>query len=136
MGGASAEEIREAQQSLGCVFPEDYRHFLAGYGAGNFCACEIYGIIPQKELCRIPNGIWATGYLRQRYQMPATCIAVAFDGYGGYYCIDTAQTGADKLCPVVLWNMEGENGAEPERIADSFEEFFLTCLKAEIDRLL
>lgn len=136
VGGAPDSEIEEAQRLLDCRFPEDYRYFLSVYGAGNFGQCEIYGILSQKELNRIPNGIWATRYLREQYQMPERYIAVAFDGYGRYYCIDTAEDSGNNLCPVVLWNMEGGEGQEPERAAGSFEDFFLSWLKEEIDRLV
>lgn len=135
-GGASEEEIKEAQQSLGCRFPEDYRHFLSVYGAGDFGGCEIYGIIPQKEVCQIPNGIWATHYLRQQYQMPGNYIAIAFDGYGKYYCIDTSVRNKENLCPIILWDMDGTEEDVPEQAADSFENFFLSWLKTEIDRMI
>lgn len=136
VGGAADTEIEEAQQLLGCRFPEDYRQFLSAYGAGNFGQCEIYGILPQKDLNRIPNGIWATCYLRGQYRMPEPYIAIAFDGYGGYYCINTMERSSANLCPVVLWNMERGEDQEPERAAESFEVFFLSWLKEEIDRLI
>lgn len=136
VGGAPDAEIEEAQRLLGCQFPGDYRHFLSVYGAGNFGQCEIYGILPQKERNQVPNGIWATCYLRERYQMPEHYVAVGFDGYGGYYCMDTAEDSGNNLCPVVLWNMEGGQGQQPEQAAESFEAFFLSCLKEEIDRLV
>lgn len=136
-GGASREAIRDAQKRLGIRFPEDYRHFLATCGAGNFGECEIYGILSE-DIPSIPNGIWATQYLRQRYSMPMAYIAVAFDGAGGYFCIDTEGSGKGGLCPVVLWVMEQDEGQEqgPERAAESFESFFLLRLKEQIDKML
>lgn len=133
-GGASPEEIQEAQESLGIVFPEDYRHFLAGYGAGNFGECEIYGILPGKDTHAVPNGIWATQYLRETYHMPKPYVAVSFDGAGGYYCVDTSRQDSSRLCPVVLWLMEGEE--EGQEASESFETFFLARLKEQIDKML
>ena len=147
-GGALKDEIKEAQQSLGVLFPEDYRQFLACYGAGSFGGCEIYGILPAADTPGIPDGIWATRYLRQKYQLPEAYIAVAFDGYGGYFCIDTGSRGKDGLCPVVLWNMgkeeaamDGDGGGQEksqpaETVSESFESFLLSWLKEEIDLMV
>lgn len=134
-GGVSREDIREGEKRLGTIFPEDYRHFLAAYGAGNFGECEIYGILPD-DPPSIPNGIWATQYLRQRYHMPVSHIAVGFDGAGGYFCIDTGNKENNGLCPVVLWIMDQEEEQTPEIIGESFESFFLMRLKEQIDKML
>ncbi|MCI8981791.1 MAG: SMI1/KNR4 family protein [Hungatella sp.] len=133
-GGASKEAIRDGEKRLGARFPEDYRHFLATRGAGNFGEWEIYGILPE-DIPGIPNGIWATQYLRQRYSMPMTYIAFAFDGAGGYFCIDTGESN-NGLCPVVLWVMDGDGEQQPKRAAESFESFFLLRLKEQIDKML
>lgn len=147
-GGVAEEEIKKAQQSLGVRFPGDYRHFLACYGAGSFGGCEIYGILPQESGPGIPDGIWATRYLRQQFRLPEAYVAVAFDGYGGYFCIDTGSRGRDGLCPVVLWNMGREESAEEgdvgrgeesrpsEPVAESFESFLLSWMKDEIDLMI
>lgn len=134
-GGSTQEEMNASQQSLGILFPEDYCHFLTHYGAGNFGECEIYGIVPQKDMLCIPNGIWVTKYLRKKYHMPFSYIAIGFDGCIGYYCIDTGEHNQKNLCPVVLWLTE-ENHKKPERISDSFEQFFLLQLKNEIDKMI
>ena len=67
--------------------------------------------------------------------MPMTYIAFAFDGAGGYFCIDTGESN-NGLCPVVLWVMDGDGEQQPERAAESFESFFLLRLKEQIDKML
>lgn len=142
-GPVSDSRIEEEEEALGLKFPMDYRHFLKNYGAGDFESCEIYGIVPEKDTKCIPNGMWATACLREKKQMPQEYIAIAFDGFGDYYCIDTSKPGEDGLCPVVLFISSPEDtvlteadssGPFPE--AENFAVFLLNQLKEEIDRLI
>ncbi len=43
-GGASEEDIRNAEEILGLKFPQSYRAFLKEYGSGGICGVEILGI--------------------------------------------------------------------------------------------
>lgn len=154
-GPVPVSRIREEEALLGLKFPMDYRYFLRQYGAGTFEACEIYGIVPEKDTACIPNGMWATACLREKVQLPQAYIAVGFDGFGGYYCIDTSNPGKDGLCPVVLFAGSPEDeisdGAEgsddagsgkadiPNQsvvLAENFAFFLLAQLKEEIDRMI
>lgn len=43
-GGASEEDIRNAEEMLGLKFPQSYREFLKEYGSGGICGVEILGV--------------------------------------------------------------------------------------------
>ncbi len=161
-GPVSDSRIQQEEAALELKFPVDYRHFLKQYGAGVFEGCEIYGIVPEKDTKAIPNGMWATAYLREKMQMPQEYIAIGFDGFGGYYCIDTSCPGKDGLCPVVLFvsspkdavpvdevsvddiashvdiseNMDADVEKRPIVEAENFAVFLLEQLKEEIDRII
>lgn len=135
-GGATKEKIRQAQMKLGISFPGDYRDFLSAYGAGSIGGCEIYGITESEAMEAIPNGMWLTAYLRKHRGLPGHLLPVAFDGFGGFYCIDTKDMDEQERYPVVLFSQDqnDEKKLYP-KCADSFASFFLQQLKLEIDRL-
>jgi hypothetical protein len=43
-GGASDEDISNAEEMLGLKFPQSYREFLKEYGSGGICGVEILGV--------------------------------------------------------------------------------------------
>ncbi|GKS12221.1 antitoxin YobK [Paenibacillus chitinolyticus] len=43
-GGASEEDILNAEEMLGLKFPHGYREFLKEYGSGGICGVEIVGV--------------------------------------------------------------------------------------------
>ncbi|OKP67880.1 spore coat protein [Paenibacillus sp. P3E] len=43
-GGASEEDILNAEEMLGLKFPQSYREFLKEYGSGGICGVEIVGV--------------------------------------------------------------------------------------------
>ena len=50
MKGASEEEIRMAEQTLGLCFAADYRKYIAAYGVASFAGHELTGICKSKRL--------------------------------------------------------------------------------------
>lgn len=130
-GPVSETAVRLAEEKLGVEFPQDYRIFLKRCGAGSFGGCEIYGIVPDGTLQSIPNGIWATEYLRMTWMIPNTCIVFAFDGLGGYYCMDTSKSTMEGSCQVILITPN-----QIEWIENSFSKFLLNQLKMEIDSMI
>lgn len=138
-GMVSEQQIFAAEQRLEVCFPEDYRSFLMQYGAGSFGGIEIYGIVPELERKAVPNGIWLTEDLREKDDMPKNYVAIAFDGFGNYYCIETKKKQIEEAT-VVLFTCNPEELTENEGrasvVADSFEGFLLTAMKSEIDFMI
>lgn len=135
-GPVEEGKIIQAEEQLKICFPEDYRSFLKKYGAGFLGSFEIYGIIPNLERKSIPNGIWLTEDLREKDQMPESYVAIGFDGFGNYYCIDT-QKKRNEEAPIVLFQCEKDNLSEDTQsaifISNSFSEYMLSALIEEID---
>ena len=91
--------------------------------------------------------VWTTEALRER-GLPAQYVPVGFDGFGGYYCLDTERTAKTGISPVVLkWLAEEANAEESteaeqqfapdetEWIAESFTEFLFGMLREEVKLL-
>lgn len=135
-GPVTEERILQAEEQLNLSFPEDYKRFLASYGAGSFGGFEIYGIVPNADLKRIPNGIWLTEDLREKDHMPESYLAIGFDGFGGYYCIDT-KNNINEAAPIVIFVCDGDDDflyhGDNELEAENFTEFLLEAMKLEID---
>lgn len=133
-GTVEKKRIIEAEEQLNVCFPEDYERFLKLYGAGVFGSLEIYGITLNAELQSIPNGIWATVYLRKNANLPQSYVVIGFDGIDQYYCLDTRKR-KNLDTPVVLFSRETAQGQknDSEKIAESFAEFMLESMKMEID---
>lgn len=61
IGGQTNELIKLAEEELGMKFTGLYLDYLQTFGAGNFGAQEIYGIINDNfENSSVPDAIWYT----------------------------------------------------------------------------
>lgn len=133
-GTVEKRRIIEAERQLNVCFPEDYERFLNLYGAGTFQSLEIYGITSDENMQSIPNGIWATAYLRKTAELPLSYVVIGFDGIASYYCLET-QKKKNMDMPVVLFSTEKIQGQENNhrKIAENFADFLLESMKIEID---
>lgn len=50
LSGASPEEITRAEQTLGVLFAEDYRSYVAAFGVASFAGHELTGVCKPKRL--------------------------------------------------------------------------------------
>ncbi len=128
-GPRAPELVRLAEQALGCTFPADYRSFVKRYGAGNFGAFEVYGVIGDDfQNSSVPNGIWLTLDERRSAGLPSDLAIIASRGDGDWYCVRLSNGG-----PVILYQPGyPANEQRGEVIAGSFGEFFLDELKAQL----
>lgn len=130
-GQTEDEQIRKAEAELGICFPEDYHIFLKRYGTLTMGGLEIYGIL-KEPLQSVPDMVWTTKALRER-GLPVQYIPIGFDGFGGYYCLDTEMTAKTGTSPVVLkWPTEEEEADETESIAENFTAFLFEMLREEV----
>lgn len=132
-GGVSEVCIRRAEDSLAIRLPEDYIEFLKRYGALEFGSLEIYGLV-EPETEGIPNMVWITSVLREKYGLPSEYAGIGFDGFGGYYCLVPEQRNAAGGYPVAVYNVTGQS-EEIEIIAWNFSEFLFQQLKEEARNL-
>jgi hypothetical protein len=122
-GGASAEQIASLEAALRVNLPESYRSFLATVGALSIGDNTISGIIDEDPLSQGGGSLFGdTSRARKEQEMPAHLLVIQPDG-DAPYCIDvSARTGANE-CPIVCFQ---PNTISAKRIADSFEQWYLT----------
>jgi hypothetical protein len=136
MGPRDDELIARAEDKLGLIIPAMYREFLRRYGAGNFGACEIYGItVDNFETGMVPNGIWLTIDERASSRLPPNLILImSLDYEGAYAALDTAAYTAGEEAPVVSWIPGLSNPSEELTIiAEDFGAILLEGVQTAID---
>lgn len=132
-GPASESAIREAEKSLGVVFPPSYRRFLMKFGTAVGEGFELVGLFEQTSDAEPPQWTHVVSQtLRLRrashHQLPLGLIAVSGDGEDHVYYIDTMRSGADGECPMVAFGP----GADNVVIADSFSDFVIQAHQGKI----
>ncbi|EHR7112523.1 SMI1/KNR4 family protein [Listeria monocytogenes] len=134
-GGASDTIIEKAQVVLNVNFPEDYKTFLADYGALTFGSIEIYGVFKEDfEDSGIPDAVWSTMNERKLVDMPKHLTILLNTGMGELYCLNFAVLNSHNE-PKVTSYYPGfpEKSQQNEVLYDSFGEFLLDMIKEEIE---
>lgn len=125
--------IAAAEEAIGSRFPPTYREFVLRYGAGNFGAFEIYGVI-DADFSRgpIPDGIWVTLDERRVAHLPNDLLIIGDDGMGGWYCIELRDGREGR---VVVYETDASTPKEQPRefIANDFGEFLLAGVREELE---
>ncbi|MCX7570532.1 SMI1/KNR4 family protein [Tumebacillus sp. DT12] len=89
IGPRSDELIAFAQEATGLKFSGTYLDFLKSFGAGNFGAQEIYGIIGDDfENSSVPDAIWYTLTERREIKLPNHLLVIYDSGNGELLCLD------------------------------------------------
>lgn len=133
VGPASESAIREAEKSLGVVFPSSYRRFLMKFGAALGEGFESAGLFEQTGDAEPPQWTHVVNQtLRLRrashHQLPLGLIAVSGDGEDHVYYIDTSRRRADGESPVVAIGPSADNVV----IAESFSDFVILAHQGRI----
>jgi cell wall assembly regulator SMI1 len=125
--GASPEQVRQAEVSLGVSLPSSYRHFLERFGWGRFSCEQLYGLgtdVPiHLDLVRNTRAERET----MVPALPTCLIPVMNDGAGNHFCLDTSQT-AEGECPLVFWDHELGPAQVAQAVANSFAVWLVTLL--------
>ena len=109
MKGASAADIETAERELGLRFAEDYRKYVAQFGAASFSNRELTGVCQSARL----SVVAVTIYERSKVSVPED-----------WYVIE--QTNIDSI---VIWQAatgavyKTMPGYQPERICNSLAEY-------------
>lgn len=126
-GERSEAVIGLAEETLGLKFTGVYRDFLRNYGAGNFGAQEIYGVINDDFYnSSVPDGIWYTLTERNEIGLPNNLLVIYDTGGDELYCLDFNMLNNAKE-PAVISIVPGVDLDKQkfEIIANDFGDFLL-----------
>ncbi|GGB61063.1 hypothetical protein GCM10011409_42930 [Lentibacillus populi] len=130
VGPRSEELIDQAEQKLGFKLGS-YLDFLTSFGAGNFGAEEIFGII-SKENSSVPDAVWYTLTERKEGELPNILLVIYETGGDEVFCLDfnNIKNGEPKVVSFIT-GIDIRNQSF-EIIADNFGELLLNLVKQEI----
>ncbi|MFX3619115.1 MAG: SMI1/KNR4 family protein [Sporolactobacillus sp.] len=134
IGNRSNQLIKSAENKLKLKFTGLYLDYLQSFGAGNFGAQEIYGIINDDfENSSIPDAIWYTLTERKEINLPLNLLIIYDTGSDELFCLDFNQRDTKEEPKIVSFvpgaNLESQTY---EIIADDFGDFLLNIVRQEI----
>lgn len=128
-GGASEEQIVDAERALGVSFPPSYRLFLAKagvalwpeyiYGLGESLLPGLDIVATHKAECEDVEP-----------PMPRYLLPFSPDGWGNHFCVDTRKESGGEY-PVVLWLHDLDEDQIPEITHPSFVAWLRDLLVQE-----
>jgi len=134
VGGRSNDLISMAENELDLKFTGLYLDYLQTFGAGNFGAEEIYGIINDDfENSSVPDAIWYTLTERKETNLPNNLLVIYDTGSEELFCLDFNNLD-DKNEPRVVSFVPGIQSESQtyEIIANDFGDFLLDLVKEEL----
>ncbi len=134
IGERTNELIKLAEEKLGVKFTGLYLDYLQTFGAGNFGAQEIYGIINDDfENSSVPDAIWYTLTERNEINLPNNLLVIYDTGSDELFYLDFTQLD-EKGEPKVVSFVPGID-LERQRyeiIAQDFGDFLLDLVMQEV----
>jgi SMI1 / KNR4 family. len=134
VGGRPSKLIKKAEEKLDLRFTGLYLDFLQTFGAGNFGAQEIYGIINEDfEHSSVPDAIWYTLTERIETNLPNNLLVIYDTGSDELFCLDFSKLNEKEEPKVISFvpEIELKNQAH-EIIANDFGDFLFNLVKQEI----
>ncbi|PLR75178.1 SMI1/KNR4 family protein [Bacillus sp. V3-13] len=134
IGRRTNELIKLAEEKLGVKFTGLYLDYLQTFGAGNFGAQEIYGIINDNfENSSVPDAIWYTLTERKEINLPNNLLVIYDTGSDELFCLDFNQLD-EKGEPKVVSFVPGIDleSQSYEIIANDFGDFLLDLVMQEV----
>jgi hypothetical protein len=134
IGGRTNELIKLAEEKLDITFTGLYLNYLQTFGAGNFGAQEIYGIINDDfENSSVPDAIWYTLSERKAINLPNNLLIIYDTGSDELFCLDFNQLDEKKEPKVVSFVPGIELTKQRyEIIANDFGDFLLDLVLQEV----
>ncbi|MCG1027021.1 SMI1/KNR4 family protein [Virgibacillus halodenitrificans] len=134
VGGQADELISLAQEKLGLTFTGLYYDYLKTFGAGNFGAQEIYGIIHADfENSSVPDAIWYTLTERREINLPNNLLVIYDTGSDEIYCLDYSQRNDNGEPKIVSFAPGVELESQTyEVIANDFGDLLLDLVNQEV----
>jgi len=130
IGERSEGLVKKAELILGLEFSPLYRDFIKRYGAGNFCAEEIYGVINDDfENSSVPDAVWFTLTERKSFNLPNNLLVIYDTGIGELNCLDFNQINSNGEPPVIAYV---SGSSETNIVAEDFGDFLLSLIEREV----
>lgn len=122
-GKVSEEQICNAEEKLGVVFPQSYRNFVKNYGFGGICGVEIEGI--QGEL-----GVSVVSATERWRKLGLGMNLIVIEDSGEFVrCMYSSDVNDAR---VFSWS-RGGNELSPRY--DSFDDYLIDMFQEGIDNL-
>lgn len=117
----SIEEIAKAENHLGVQFSDDYREFIQNYGGAIVGAYPIFGL---RHAGPMDENLWSVVDVTMRFRKEG------WPSAGELYVVSTDHAGN----PIMIANdgaviSYDHDFREIVRVADTFEDFVLQCLR-------
>ncbi|HEV8535000.1 MAG TPA: SMI1/KNR4 family protein [Candidatus Limnocylindria bacterium] len=134
VGPRSEALVDAAEGALGLILPPTYREFVLKLGAGNVGSFEVFGVVSADfRNSGIPDAIWLTLRAREEWPLPASMVAVYFDGATGYFVLDTSRRDAEAESPVLRWYPGLSSPATAQQVvAPDFGSFLLKTVESAL----
>lgn len=129
----SEESIEKSEETLGVVFPQDFRDYLKYFGKLDFEAEEFYGIINDD----VENGNYGSLVKenlenRRDYQLPDYVMSVYSNGFGEDYCLNYKQVNESGEPKITVFPLGSDDYYPHEELYDSFGEFLVDMIENEL----
>lgn len=137
VGQRSDELILKAEETLGLKFSKLYKSFLKTYGAGNFGAEEIYGVIDEDfENSSVPDAIWFTLTERNEVNLPENLLVIYDTSSDEILCLDFNKLNIENEPEIVSFVPGLDlNSQKYEKIGEDFGDFLLQRVKLELNMI-
>ncbi len=106
----SASRLKEIEILKRVVFPDQFKHFIEKYGAGDFAFTHVYS--PE------PDSGWNLWREIESYDLPEDFLPISDNGGGDYLGFKIKEN----KCGIQLYWADHENGYEANELA--FDDFF------------
>jgi SMI1-KNR4 cell-wall len=129
-GPQSRQAIAELEKALGVTLPPSYRQFLSRIGEFKLLNSSVSGIVDGKPLADDTGGMYIhTQRYRLENDLPEHLLVIQPDE-DAPYCLDASAADEDGEMPVVCYELDS---GHTERMASSFDEWFLEYLQLQAD---
>ncbi len=123
LGPVSDEIVTAAEESLGVVFPPEYRAFLLKYGSGVVGVHEIYGLGGNPT--SVPSLLWLVNDLsKSGLKRPTQVVPFYAEGDGDYSAILAAPLAGQRTGSIVYWSPRRDDVLDLRPAYSTLEEWF------------
>jgi hypothetical protein len=103
-GGATAEELAQAQADLGIIIPGCYGMILRLFGWLSVGSWELFGLGSQTPPHLHLVAMVTEERRSSRRSLPISLLPVMNNGGGDLFCLELESADAEGDCPVRLWD--------------------------------
>lgn len=132
LGSFRKEDVIELERQLGVPLPNSYKKFLGEFGSLDVFGYEFLGLV-HGEPRTVPSVLFRTRDLRNAASLPFHFIPVLVDD-DYVSALDTSSI-MEGECPVVeIWASGEMDREEVNKVANTFEEFFVELVSEQRKR--